>query len=102
MRCPRPDDRNSRGAAAGRGRLRDAGCRVHLVGKAVDVDTVREQLSLSLEYFPVRAIKTGMLYSKEIIAAVSREYGDKLILSAATVYVDIPNALIAALRESAA
>jgi hypothetical protein len=39
---------------------------------------------------------------KEIIAAVSREYGDKLILSAATVYVDIPNALIAALRESAA
>jgi hydroxymethylpyrimidine/phosphomethylpyrimidine kinase len=37
---------------------------------AVDVDTVREQLSLSLEYFPVRAIKTGMLYSKEIIAAV--------------------------------
>ena len=37
---------------------------------AVDVDTVRAQLSLSLEYFPVRAIKTGMLYSKEIIAAV--------------------------------
>jgi len=37
---------------------------------AVDVDTVREQLSLSLEYFPVRAIKTGMLYSKEIIAAI--------------------------------
>ena len=39
---------------------------------------------------------------KEIIAAVSREYGDKLILSAGTVYVDIPSALIAALRESAA
>ena len=39
--------------------------------QAVDVDTVREQLSLSLEYFPVRAIKTGMLYSKEIIGAVS-------------------------------
>jgi hydroxymethylpyrimidine/phosphomethylpyrimidine kinase len=37
---------------------------------AVDLDTVREQLSLSLEYFPVRAIKTGMLYSKEIIAGV--------------------------------
>ncbi|HXM02545.1 MAG TPA: bifunctional hydroxymethylpyrimidine kinase/phosphomethylpyrimidine kinase [Chthoniobacterales bacterium] len=37
---------------------------------AVDVDTVRAQLSLSLEYFPVRAIKTGMLYSKEIIGAV--------------------------------
>ena len=39
---------------------------------------------------------------KEIVAAVSREYGDKLILSAATVYLDIPIALIAALRESAA
>jgi hydroxymethylpyrimidine/phosphomethylpyrimidine kinase len=39
--------------------------------QAVDVHTVREQLSLSLEYFPVRAIKTGMLYSKEIIGAVS-------------------------------
>jgi hydroxymethylpyrimidine/phosphomethylpyrimidine kinase len=39
--------------------------------QAIDVDTVREQLSLSLEYFPVRAIKTGMLYSKEIIGAVS-------------------------------
>ncbi|MBV8212219.1 MAG: bifunctional hydroxymethylpyrimidine kinase/phosphomethylpyrimidine kinase [Verrucomicrobia bacterium] len=38
--------------------------------QAVDVDTVREQLSLSLEYFPVRAIKMGMLYSKEIIGAV--------------------------------
>jgi hydroxymethylpyrimidine/phosphomethylpyrimidine kinase len=36
----------------------------------VGIDTVREQLSLSLDYFPVRAIKTGMLYSKEIIAAV--------------------------------
>jgi hydroxymethylpyrimidine/phosphomethylpyrimidine kinase len=39
--------------------------------QAIDVDTVRDQLSLSLEYFPVRAIKTGMLYSKEIIGAVS-------------------------------
>ncbi|HYZ74649.1 MAG TPA: bifunctional hydroxymethylpyrimidine kinase/phosphomethylpyrimidine kinase [Chthoniobacterales bacterium] len=38
--------------------------------QAVDVDTVRDQLILSLEYFPVSAIKTGMLYSKEIIGAV--------------------------------
>src|SRR5215469_627162 len=38
--------------------------------QAVDVDTVRDQLVLSLEYFPVSAIKTGMLYSKEIIGAV--------------------------------
>jgi len=39
---------------------------------------------------------------KEIIAAVSRRYGDKLILSASTVFVNIPSALIAALRESTA
>jgi hydroxymethylpyrimidine/phosphomethylpyrimidine kinase len=38
--------------------------------QAVDIDTVRDQLILNLEYFPVRAIKTGMLYSKEIIGAV--------------------------------
>jgi hydroxymethylpyrimidine/phosphomethylpyrimidine kinase len=38
--------------------------------QAVSVDTVRAQLNLSLEYFPVRALKTGMLYSKEIINAV--------------------------------
>lgn len=38
--------------------------------QAVDVETVRDQLILSLEYFPVCAIKTGMLYSKEIIGAV--------------------------------
>jgi hydroxymethylpyrimidine/phosphomethylpyrimidine kinase len=38
--------------------------------QAVEVETVRDQLILSLEYFPVSAIKTGMLYSKEIIGAV--------------------------------
>jgi hydroxymethylpyrimidine/phosphomethylpyrimidine kinase len=38
--------------------------------QALDVDTVRDQLILNLEYFPVSAIKTGMLYSKEIIGAV--------------------------------
>ena len=36
----------------------------------VSTSTVRDQLRLSLEYFPVSAIKTGMLYSKEIIAVV--------------------------------
>jgi hydroxymethylpyrimidine/phosphomethylpyrimidine kinase len=36
----------------------------------IAADTVSDQLRLSLEYFPVAAIKTGMLYSKEIIAAV--------------------------------
>jgi hypothetical protein len=37
---------------------------------------------------------------KEIIATVAHEYGDELIFSASTVFVDIPNDLIAALRES--
>ena len=36
----------------------------------VSVSAVQDQLRLSLEYFPVSAIKTGMLYSKEIIGAV--------------------------------
>jgi hydroxymethylpyrimidine/phosphomethylpyrimidine kinase len=36
----------------------------------VDTGTVRDQLRLSLEYFPVTAIKTGMLYSKAIIETV--------------------------------
>ena len=36
----------------------------------VDAGAVRDQLRLSLEYFPVTAIKTGMLYSKAIIETV--------------------------------
>jgi hydroxymethylpyrimidine/phosphomethylpyrimidine kinase len=36
----------------------------------IDPKTVKTQLTLSLEYFPVRAMKTGMLYSAEIIDAV--------------------------------
>jgi hydroxymethylpyrimidine/phosphomethylpyrimidine kinase len=36
----------------------------------IDPQIVKEQLRLSLQYFPVRAIKTGMLYSAQIIRAV--------------------------------
>jgi hydroxymethylpyrimidine/phosphomethylpyrimidine kinase len=36
----------------------------------IDPKIVQEQLTLSLHYFPVRAMKTGMLYSAEIIGAV--------------------------------
>jgi hydroxymethylpyrimidine/phosphomethylpyrimidine kinase len=36
----------------------------------IDPKTVKEQLTLSLQYFPVQAIKTGMLYSAPIIRAV--------------------------------
>jgi hypothetical protein len=38
---------------------------------------------------------------KEIVAAVAREYGDQLILSPSTAYVDVPSDVIAALREPA-
>jgi hypothetical protein len=38
---------------------------------------------------------------KQIVAAVAREYGDQLILSPSTAYVDIPSDVKAALRESA-
>ena len=36
----------------------------------IDAATVRDQLRLSLEYFPVSVIKTGMLFSKAIIEVV--------------------------------
>jgi len=36
----------------------------------VDLEVIRDQLSLSLEYYPVRAIKTGMLFSAEIVDLV--------------------------------
>lgn len=40
--------------------------------QAVDADVVADQVELLLESFPVAAVKTGMLYSAEIVAAVAR------------------------------
>jgi hydroxymethylpyrimidine/phosphomethylpyrimidine kinase len=40
----------------------------------VEQGVVRDQLNLSLTYFPVAAIKTGMLYSREIIDLVCEVY----------------------------
>jgi hydroxymethylpyrimidine/phosphomethylpyrimidine kinase len=37
----------------------------------VELDVIRDQLTLSLTHFPVSAIKTGMLYSRAIIDLVS-------------------------------
>ncbi|MBV9127813.1 MAG: bifunctional hydroxymethylpyrimidine kinase/phosphomethylpyrimidine kinase [Verrucomicrobia bacterium] len=42
--------------------------------QAVDVEVVREQIALSLGAFPVAAIKTGMLYSRENIRLVAALY----------------------------
>ena len=42
----------------------------------VEAHVVREQIRLSLEAFPVAAVKTGMLYSSEIIAHVSELLAD--------------------------
>jgi hydroxymethylpyrimidine/phosphomethylpyrimidine kinase len=39
--------------------------------QAVDTDLVAEQITLLLDNFPVGAIKTGMLYSGEIVARVA-------------------------------
>jgi len=36
----------------------------------IDPENIRQQLELSLTYFPVRAVKTGMLYSAEIVHTV--------------------------------
>ena len=45
----------------------------------VDVDLVEEQITLLLESFPVRAIKTGMLFSSEIVSLVARLLRDRAI-----------------------
>lgn len=38
--------------------------------QAIDIEIVERQLKAILDFFPVNSIKTGMLYSKEIIQAV--------------------------------
>jgi len=43
----------------------------------IGVEIVREQIEVLLAGFPVAAIKTGMLYSAEIIAAVARILSDR-------------------------
>src|ERR1700722_5493995 len=40
----------------------------------IDRAVIRDQLNLSLSHFPVVAIKTGMLYSREIIDLVCEAY----------------------------
>ncbi len=44
--------------------------------QAVDADVVADQINLLLESFPVAAVKTGMLFSAEIVAAVARALRD--------------------------
>lgn len=43
----------------------------------IDVEVIRDQLSLSLGYFPVSAIKTGMLFSAEIVDLVCDTLGSQ-------------------------
>lgn len=43
--------------------------------QAVDTDILAEQLRLLLGAFPVAAVKTGMLYSREIIESVAAAFG---------------------------
>ncbi len=40
--------------------------------QAVEADLVVEQITLLLEHFPVAAIKTGLLYSGEIVSSVAK------------------------------
>ena len=44
--------------------------------QGIDADLVAEQVSLLLASFPIAAIKTGLLYSAEIAAAVARTLRD--------------------------
>lgn len=43
----------------------------------VDLEVIRDQLSLSLGYFPVSAMKTGMLFSAEIVDLVCDAIGSR-------------------------
>jgi hydroxymethylpyrimidine/phosphomethylpyrimidine kinase len=43
----------------------------------IGADIVREQLEVLLDGFPIAAIKTGMLYSSEIISVVARTLADR-------------------------
>ena len=45
--------------------------------QAVDPEVVEEQITLLLEAFPVGAIKTGMLFSEEIVGVVARLVRDR-------------------------
>jgi len=45
---------------------------------AVDADLIVEQVELLLESFPVAAIKTGLLYSGEIVARLARTLRDRV------------------------
>src|SRR3712207_1300389 len=40
--------------------------------QAVDADVIADQIELLIESFPIGAIKTGMLYSAEIVSVVAR------------------------------
>jgi hydroxymethylpyrimidine/phosphomethylpyrimidine kinase len=42
---------------------------------AVEVEVVREQIRLSLAAYPVAAVKTGLLHSREVIELVAEIYG---------------------------
>ena len=46
-----------------------------LAVQAVDLPVIRDQILLSLEAFPVRVIKTGMLHSRAVVELVADLYG---------------------------
>jgi hydroxymethylpyrimidine/phosphomethylpyrimidine kinase len=63
--------------------------------QAVDVDIVAEQITLLLESFPIAAIKTGMLYSGDIVARVSAVLRDWNARSGARVPLVVDPVMVA-------
>src|SRR3979409_863946 len=45
--------------------------------QAVDAEMVAEQVTLLLDNFPVGAIKTGMLYSAEIVSRIAKVFRER-------------------------
>jgi hypothetical protein len=54
----------------------------------------------SLSEFFVRDGVAPLDQFDRIVSAVAREYGDRLFLSPSTAYFEIPNELLAALRDA--
>lgn len=67
-----------------------------------DASSVRWDDHTGELYVDVVSEITSLDEFKLMVAAVAREHGQHLVLSPVTVYVDVPNSVVAALREATA
>lgn len=63
--------------------------------QAVDADVVAEQITLLLDAFPIGAIKTGLLYSGEIVARVAQTLRQWMTQTGATIPLIVDPVMVA-------